>query len=113
MSQLSLALDTSSLSSASERRIDITLDRLAAIHEAMSIEQRAMLDDKKYWAVVLMVSRIRAMERGEEEALGRPSRGLADAYDAIIAPGEHAIEALLRTFAHVYSQPSEESQCHA
>ncbi|MCP1832785.1 hypothetical protein [Bradyrhizobium sp. USDA 4545] len=107
MTQLAMAFDASPSSpfSSPERRIDITLDTVRGIHEAMSDSERAELAGKKWWSVVLMVSELRAMERGEEEALGRPSKGLADAYDAIITPGEHAIEALLRTFAHVYSQP--------
>lgn len=81
-----------------ERRIDVTLARLAADHDAMSDEKRSQLDGKPWWATIVIVSRLRAMERGEEEALGRQSKGLADIYDSIVSPGEHAVEALLRTF---------------
>lgn len=88
-----------------ERRIDVTLARLAADHEAMSDEERSQLDGKPWWTTIVIVSRVRAMERGEEEAIGRPSKGLADIYDSIVSPGEHAVEALLRTFQASLSSP--------
>ncbi|WP_375782866.1 hypothetical protein ACE10Z_23415 [Bradyrhizobium sp. Pha-3] len=105
MMQLAFTLDAPPSFVSRERRIDMTLAIVRDIHEAMPVEERSELDGKKWWSVVLMVAELRAMERAEEEVLGRPSRGLADAYDAIVTPGEHAIEALLRTFAHVHSQP--------
>lgn len=86
-----------------ERRIDITLARLAGIHEAMSDDERSQLDGKQWWAVIVIISRLRAMERAEEEVLGRPIKGLADTYDAVVSPGEHAVEALLRTFQTAFS----------
>lgn len=107
MPQLELAFDgwVPAAVPVAERRIDLTLDRLRAAYEAASDEARAGIDDKPYWNVVLMVSALRAMERGEEEALSRPSRGLADVYDLVVSPGEHPIEALLRTFRATYLQP--------
>lgn len=85
-----------------ERRIDTTLERAADIYESMSDEEHAELAAKEWWNVIVMVSRLRGMERAEEEVLGRPSMGLADAYDRVARPGEHAVEALLRTFKEVY-----------
>ena len=85
-----------------ERRIDITLARLADITEALSDEEHVKLSDKPWWSAIVLVSRVRAMERAEEEVLGRPSKGVADTYDHIVSPGEHAGEALLRVFnAHI------------
>src|SRR5579885_3033034 len=73
-----------------ERRIDVTLARVATLHEAMTDQERAELDGKRWWTTIVVASRMRAMERAEEEVLGRPSKGLADAYDRVISPGENA-----------------------
>jgi hypothetical protein len=43
------------------------------------------------------------MERGEEEALGREDAPLADAYDRLVKPGDHPVEALIVAFRAVYS----------
>lgn len=40
-----------------ERRIDVTLARLAADHEAMSDEERSQLDGKPWWTTIVIVSR--------------------------------------------------------
>lgn len=94
MSQLGLDL-------ARPRRIDVTLERLDADVAALSAEQQAALGQEKAWSLVVIVSRLRAMERGEEEALGstRPS-SLADAYDRVVSPGD----ALIRTFKTVFER---------
>jgi len=90
-----------------QRRIDITLDRVRETYDAMSLEERTALSQKPWMKVVEMVFAVRAMERGEEQALGRPSIGLADVYDKVVTPGEHPIEALLRTFKGSFpEQPS-------
>ncbi len=80
-----------------ERRIDITLASVASVYEALSEEERAQISER-FVATLTIVARIRAMERAEEEVLGRPSKGLADIYDRIVVPGENAGAALLRTF---------------
>lgn len=108
MAQLQLTLDAPVAPFTSPaRRIDVTIDRLRADFEALTDGQRAELADKPWWAAIDAVACIRAMERGEEEALGRPSKGLADIYDRIVTPGEHAGEALLRVFQDQFSQTSE------
>lgn len=81
-----------------KRRIDITMDRVKETYDAMSLEERTTLSQKPWMNTVEMVFAIRAMERGEEEALGRPSVGLADIYDRIVTPGSNPIEALIKTF---------------
>lgn len=85
-----------------ERRIDITLDRVRETYEALPLEERLALSQKPWMITMETVFAIRAMERGEEEALGRPSVGLADIYDRIISPGENAADALLRTFREMF-----------
>jgi len=98
VTQMNLNLEAARTPGSPERRIDITLARLADIQESMSQEQCSQLASSPWWNMVVIVSRLRAMERAEEEVLGRPSTGLADVYDRIAQPGEHAVEAILRTF---------------
>jgi len=98
VSQLALAFKES-------RRIDIMLDRLEDLLDELSAEQQARLTDPSscsWWGVVVMVARLRAMERAEEEVLGGDRATMADAYDRIVQPGEHAVEAIMRTFRAVY-----------
>ena len=95
-----------------ERRIDVTLQTVRDQYEALPEYEQAELSAKHWWNTVVVVSRLRAMERGEEEAIGRPSIGLADIYDSLISPGEHACKALIRTFSASLSDaasPSSES----
>lgn len=87
------------------RRIDITLARIADIYEQLPDEDRERIGGEKWWNIIVIVFRIRAMERGEEEVTGHSSRGLADAYDRIALQGEPAHEAILRTFKEVYAPP--------
>lgn len=85
------------VAASTERRIDITLDRLRDSFDALSDEQRITLVNKEWWSAVDFICALRAMERGEEEALGRPRPGtVADIYDRIVSPGEHILEALIR-----------------
>lgn len=100
--QLELGLDSGPPTAGPDRRIDRTLTRLAAIYESMPQEERAELAGTKWFSVIVLVSRLRGMERAEEEALGRPSKGLADTYDRVVRPGENAADAILRTFVAVY-----------
>lgn len=86
-----------------ERRIDITLHSVRETYNALSLEERAALSQRPWISTLETVFAIRAMERGEEEALGRPSVGLADIYDRIVTPGENAAEALLRTFREMFA----------
>lgn len=82
-----------------ERRIDITISRLAEDYNSLSDIQRAALADKPWFITIETVFQLRAMERAEEEVLGRPaSHSIADAYDRVVAPGERAPEALIRSF---------------
>lgn len=94
---------------APPRRIDVTLERLRATFETLSPEQQQRLGTQKSWAVVVMVDRLRSMERAEEDVLQRPISPMADAYDSIVTPGEHPIEAIVRTFQAVYAAPLEHS----
>lgn len=104
--QLSLGWDQAPANDppSAARRIDITLARLADIQESMSVEEQSTLSGKPWWTSVVLVSRLRAMERAEEEVLGGPVPGLADAYERLVTPGEHPIEALMRAFQAVYGK---------
>jgi hypothetical protein len=100
MSQLQFALDPAPnpVAASTERRIDVTLDRLRADFEALSDAERSELVCRPWWAAIDTVAYLRSMERAEEEVIGRPRDGLADIYDRLVTPGEHAGEALLRVF---------------
>ncbi len=86
-----------------ERRLDITISRVADAIELMSDEARKELAGKPWFAAICILQRVRAMERGEEDVLGHPIKGgLAETYDAVVTPGEDIIPALLKTFqAHL------------
>ena len=53
---------------AGPRRIDVTIERLEQSIDALTREQRDRLADPEcsWWAVVVLVVRVRAMERAEE-----------------------------------------------
>ncbi|WP_158669931.1 hypothetical protein [Bradyrhizobium guangdongense] len=108
MAQFELAFDVrvASVAPPSDRRIDITIERLRLSFEDLSESERAALICKPWWGFVDTVLALRAMERGEEEALGRPARGVADAYDRLVEPGEHILEALIRVHHDLFT-PSE------
>jgi len=102
MSQLTLQFET--------RRIDVTLDRLANVEEALSVEERSALQREDWWNIVILVTRVRAMERAEEpehRRLGlRTDAPLADAYDRVVQPGVgHPVDAILRTFKAAFADP--------
>lgn len=97
MSQLGLDL-------APPRRIDVTLERLDADVAALSVEQQSALGETKAWGIVVIVSRLRGMERAEEEVLGRARASLADAYDRVVSPGDPAVDALIRTFKTAFER---------
>ena len=84
-----------------ERRIDITLSRIASIYHELSAEQRREIERQRFWSIILIVFQLRAMERGEE-AYGYPVQGLADIYDRLISPGEDAFDAILRCYNEGY-----------
>lgn len=91
-----------------QRRIDTTLDRVRAVYDAMSLDERTAISQKPWMATIETVFALRGMERAEEDVLGSPSEGLADVYDKLVMPGDNAIEALLKTFGklHSLSEPS-------
>jgi hypothetical protein len=89
---------------APDRRIDITIARISDEWEAMPIGEREILAAKPWFNTLLTATRLRAMEREEEEAFGRDGLGLADAYDRLVQPGELAIPAVLRAFSDVYGR---------
>jgi len=91
------------LHQSQQRRIDITLDRVRAVYDAMPLDEQTAISQKPWMATIETVFALRGMERAEEEVLGRSSKGLADVYDKLIAPGDHPIEALLKTFGKLYS----------
>lgn len=88
------------------RRLDITLERLRKIVESLPEADNIKLGQDPRWPLIDTVMAVRAMERAEEEALGRvcatfgPS--IADHYDRMISPGEPILEALARLFADFY-----------
>jgi hypothetical protein len=84
------------------RRIDITIERLDAIAAELGAEEQERLANQKWWATVVIVARLRSMERAENEFRVGPTP-MADAYDRVVQPGEHAAEALVRTFKAVYA----------
>lgn len=86
-----------------ERRLDITISRIADAIELMSDEARKELAGKPWFSAICLLQRVRAMECGEEDVLGHPIKGgIADTYDAVVTPGEDIIPALLKTFqAHL------------
>ncbi|WP_439398981.1 hypothetical protein ACRQ5Q_16690 [Bradyrhizobium sp. PMVTL-01] len=87
------------------RRIDITIERLRVSFEALSDAERSTLVCKPWWAAIDTVLALRAMERSEEEATGRPAlSSVADIYDQVVSPGEHAGEALLRVSRSMFQQ---------
>ncbi|TXL72516.1 hypothetical protein FHP25_24790 [Vineibacter terrae] len=95
---------------AKPRRIDITIERLIRLVDELSAEERATLQEGhwSWWAIVITVMRVRAMERAEErvgQQLGMAADApLADAYDRVVQPGVgHPADALLRTFKEVYA----------
>ena len=108
MAQFELAFDVRALSITppSDRRIDITIERLRLSFEELSDSERAALVCKPWWVSVDTVLALRAMERGEEEALGRPAHGVADAYDRLVEPGQHILDALIRVHNDLFT-PSE------
>jgi hypothetical protein len=91
------------------RRIDVTIERLEKSIDALTREQRDRLADPQcaWWAVVVVVARVRAMERAEESVRAAPVAPMADTYDRVAQPGEHAVEALLRTFKAMYGGQAE------
>jgi len=97
-------MDQMTLDLAPPRRIDITLDRLDKVVNEMVESERSTLANHKWWSIAVIVSRLRAMERAEIEVLPSSRQTMADAYDLVVTPGEHPIEALLRTFRTVYCQ---------
>jgi len=108
MAQFELAFDVRAPSVAppSDRRIDITIERLRLSFEDLSDSERAALVCKPWWVSIDTVLALRAMERGEEEVTGRYAHGVADIYDRLVEPGEHVLEALIRVFNNLFT-PSE------
>ena len=103
MVQFQLALD-GPVAAVPERRIDVTLARLAANYETLSDAERALLTDKPWFIAIETVFQLRSMERGEEEVLSRSAaHSVADIYDRIVAPGEHVGEALLRVYRAMFT----------
>lgn len=96
MSQLALELPT-------PRRIDTTIETLARIIDGLDESERARLARLAAWNVVVIVQRLRALERAEMEVLPTTQQPMADTYDAIIEPGSiNAADALVAVFRHVY-----------
>jgi len=85
------------------RRIDITIERLDQMAQALPPDQQKCLAGTawNWWSIVVMVARLRAMERAEIEAGCKSSETMADAYDLVVAPGEHAVGAMFKTFRAV------------
>jgi hypothetical protein len=81
-----------------ERRIDVTLQGISDFVGSMSQHDLAKVVSKPWWESIVAVTCLRSMERAEEEGLGRPAQGLADIYDQIVSPGDHAADALVRTY---------------
>lgn len=79
------------------RRIDITLGRL----DDQFASRLDEVSHTKWFGILLIISQLRGMEMAEA-TLGPGRETLADAYDEIVAPGEPAIPALLRVFAHCF-----------
>ena len=103
--QLSLALEAQSPPPSSGRRLDVTIERIADIFDSLSDAEVASLAGKDWWSVTALVCRLRAMERGEEESRGCGAiNSIADTYDKVVSPGEHPIEALIRTFKAHYTR---------
>jgi len=87
-----------------ERRVDVTISQLAEAYNSLSDIQRAALADKPWFIAIETVFRLRAMERAEEEVLGRPApHSVADIYDRTVSPGEHAADALLRVYRSMFT----------
>jgi hypothetical protein len=84
------------------RRIDVTLERLQASLDAMDEDQRAELNALPQFNTVVIVARLRAMERCEKEVRSAICETMADAYDRVAVEGENAANAILRTFRAVY-----------
>jgi len=89
---------------APSRRIDITLQRLDELLQAATDEERNQIASAPWWGVLVIVSHLRSMELAEEAAGSKATNQLADAYDRLIRPGEHAVEAILRTYRAVYDR---------
>lgn len=85
------------------RRIDTTLSRLQQSLDAMSEGDRVALAAIPQFSVIVMVSRLRAMELAEKEALPSTIESMADAYDRVAVIGENAADAIIRTFKEVYT----------
>ena len=82
-----------------KRRIDITFDRLDEMTAGMNEEERAKFAGQRFYPLLITASRLRSMEMGEEAAMGGKRSPLADDYDRLVKPGEHAVEAIVRTLA--------------
>lgn len=84
------------------RRIDRTLQTIEENIEGLTEEQRVSIGETRWWGVVEIVAKLRAMERGEGQAhFGLGTQGctpVADAYDRVVQPGGHPLEAILATF---------------
>lgn len=103
MEQLGLALEAPAPPAVPKRRIDITLERLEAEFNALPDDERTKLIGRPWVSTLELIGKLRGMEMAEEDVLGRPlGQGLADTYDRLVVPGDHPIEALLRTFREHY-----------
>jgi hypothetical protein len=87
-----------------ERRIDITLQGISDFIGSMSQHDLAKVVSKPWWESIVAVTCLRSMERAEEQGLGRPAQGLADICDRIVRPGDHAADALVRTYHAMLQQ---------
>ncbi|MDX3971111.1 MAG: hypothetical protein QHD01_31580 [Bradyrhizobium sp.] len=105
MAQFELAFDVrvASIAPPSDRRIDITIERLRLSFEELSDSERAALVCKPWWVCVDTVLALRAMERGEEEVTGRYAHGVADIYDRLVEPGQPILEALIRVHNDIFT----------
>ncbi len=96
MEQMDLALEVPQ--PPAKRRIDVTLEKLDEEFNALPAEERAKLIQRPWVHALEMMAALRGMEIAEDEAMGRSRPGLAEAYDRIVMPGDHPIEALLHVF---------------
>lgn len=99
---MDLFCDSSGPPLNTDRRIDVTIERLRSEFEQLSDTERLRLTSMSAWSAIDTVLCLRSMERAEEEVLGRPCGTLADRYDRLVTPGEHAGDALVKVFRDIF-----------
>lgn len=106
-----LSLDFAVLPPPVERRLDAALGRIDAVIATLSEEHQQKIAENRHFKLIILLSRVRAMEMAEEDAEKHFQKGLADQYDSIVPDdimpdGDlHLIPLLVRFAAQTFFPP--------